>query len=148
MPEALRSGDAEDRGAGRYTDWHIYTEHPSDSVAFPGPVRVEGEDAQFAVNLAQAILASPKRSDISRFSVEATGRLFRIQKIHGDAYAARCSGSAPRPLDKLGFHKTYLNLMLDRSLNSGGGLMLVMGPPGSGKTTAAAASCRRVRAPR
>lgn len=114
---------------------------PDQSVVFPGPHQVSGIYAHHAEILAQEIrqrFSAPNAG--RRCLLEFEGFRYRIQRVCPDVYAARTLRTAPRPLDELGFGLAYQSLLMSEDLRRTGGLVIIFGATGAGKTTTAAAT--------
>ena len=133
----LQSGG---HGLENTTDWHVNVEEPGRSVAYPGPRQVEPDEMAFVSELAREIKSSPRNNTEYTFNVRCRGYSFRVQQVTHEIYACRWSATRPWPLEQLKFPKIYVDLLMDRHIKTGGGLVLIMGPGGAGKTTTLAAT--------
>lgn len=126
--------------AGKYSDWHVNIANPSKTVLFPGPVQLPEKLVPVAAQLAEAIKEAAAQTGRDRFVVQigsehCLGIRFRAQHMTEGRYAARTLPKRTPPLDKLGFGAyAELEFMSD-ALKDTGGLVLVAGATGSGKTT-------------
>lgn len=127
--------------AGKYSDWHVNIANPSKTVLFPGPIQLPEKLVPVAVKLAEAIKEAAAQTRRDRFVVQIVGSdpcleiRFRAQHMTEGRYAARTLPKRTPPLDKLGFGAyAELEFMSD-ALKDTGGLVLVAGATGSGKTT-------------
>lgn len=121
--------------ASRFTDWHISTSRPGDSVIFPGPIRVGEDLLEYAEELARETDLAHRRSKTGSFSVECHGIRYRCEYKEGDRYALRAMKSILWPMGKLNFRPEHVKELLSDELSKAGGLVLVAGAAGSGKTT-------------
>lgn len=122
-----------------FTDWHINTASPSNSVLFPGPQAIPAKYGEFAQALAGAITAGYKPG-VHSFLVEVEDLKYRVQFMREGRFAARTLPKTPPQLTKLGFKSEYTNMLTASDLKTTGGLILVSGLTGSGKSTTAAAT--------
>lgn len=123
--------------AARFTDWHIYTSDPRKTVVFPGPQRVPAEMIPYAEQLAQETLLAHKHAITGSFIVECLGLRFRCEFKEADRFALRGMKSALWPIEKLNFRPDHTSALLSENLGRAGGLVLIAGAAGSGKTTTA-----------
>ena len=122
-----------------WTDWRINLVEPRQSVVFPGPHPVTGELLAHAELLAQHTRALRERtSDAPAFLLEFDGFRYRVQRIRPDLYAARTLRNVPLKLTELGFKKDQESMLLSEELQRTGGLVIVFGATGAGKTTTVA----------
>lgn len=121
--------------AGQYSDWHVNIANPSKTVLFPGPVPLPEKLVPFAAALADAIKEAAAQTGRDRFVVPCLGIRFRAQHMTEGRYAARTLPKRTPPLQQLGFGAyAELEFMSD-ALKDTGGLVIVAGATGSGKTT-------------
>jgi twitching motility protein PilT len=132
--------EAESRLIESTTDWHVNVDDPDRSVIYPGPRRVPGELSRFVAELAKAIDTAPRKNPEYTFNVKCAGYSFRVQQVRPELFAARWSSTAPWPLESLKFPSVYLELLMDKHIKTGGGLVLIIGPGGAGKTTTLAST--------
>ena len=128
----------------KLTDLAINTSNPSKSIAFPGPVKVEGTPLeQLCIALAKE--CKETQTDYDEFTHEHDGMFFRghwdRSVVDGHWVRLRKQRGDPPNLDALPspLPVQIIDLLLAPEL-SPGGLVLVMGAPGSGKTTTASAT--------
>lgn len=120
----------------RWTDWRINTERPQDSIVFPGPLRVEGKELEHARILAERIAIKEKEgAQKGTFVLEFEGYRYRIDCVKPSVYAVRMLRQKPWRLQELGFLNDQVNLLLSDDLQKTGGLVIIFGTTGSGKTT-------------
>lgn len=123
--------------ASRFTDWHLSINNAGQAIVFPGPHRVPEELVPYAEALAQETIQAHKRSTTGSFIVECLGLRFRCEYKEDDRYALRGMKSALWPIEKLRFRPDHSNILLSEELGGAGGLVLIAGAAGSGKTTTA-----------
>lgn len=122
-----------------WTDWRINLVEPRQSVVFPGPRPVTGELLAHAQLLAEHARARREQtSDAPAFLLEFDGFRYRVQRIRPDLYAARTLRNVPLKLTELGFKKDLENMLLAEDMQRTGGLVIVFGSTGAGKTTTVA----------
>jgi Tfp pilus assembly pilus retraction ATPase PilT len=108
---------------------------------FPGPKRVSGAYAAHAERMAEGLRKHFSTLEAGRRCLlEVDDRRYRVQRVCPDLYAARTLRSSPLPLSALGFPPAYQNLLLSEELRRTGGLVVIFGATGAGKTTTAAAT--------
>lgn len=122
--------------AAEYTDWHISVDRPEMAVLFPGPRPLPPADdmQSFAKKLAGSIVSSFRNNHHS-FVVECDGFRYRAQHIEKSKFALRLLKKRLWPMEKLGYLPEHANMLLSEDLKAIGGLVLVSGAAGSGKTT-------------
>lgn len=120
------------------TDWHIDITKPVDqSVAFPGQVRVNGEMIPYAEELKKLLVIESKTRN--RFLIKHNNLRYRADLAYGGMFTLRKIGAVPR-YDDLLIHSAFQQMLLGDELHEAGGLLLISGPAGSGKTTTACAT--------
>lgn len=124
-----------------FTDIHIHTLAPEKSLLFPGPRCVGQED----MPMVQALLEQSKKTAKSDFMISLPDHLFfrgrRVIEVSGEWLKFRRMESIPPTLETLPSPMPAIMkkiLLSDKLLN--GGLVYIVGAPGSGKTTTCAAS--------
>lgn len=123
-------------------DWHFNTRKPQESAIFPGPKRLSSFDTEFvefAKHLASEIQAAAPH-DRSTYVVCVAGIRFRCQELDSGHFAVRTLKDKPIPSQELGFPKAYLDLLISSQLRNTGGIILICGATGSGKTTTASSA--------
>lgn len=126
-----------------FSDWHIDIEDTiGQSVSFPGQGRVTEETKPIALELAEQIrLVIQKKPDLDKFIVNAFNIRYRVQNIMASKYAVRMVHETP-DFAKLNVNKSYVDLLCRPEYAKSGGLILISGPTGSGKTSTAVALVR------
>ena len=121
---------------GAWTDWHVNLIDPAQTIVFPGPRRVSNDSLQHAHLLAEKIRAHlATHGDALAFLLEFDGFRYRLQRVRPHLYAARTLRQVPLKATELGFLRSQVDLLLSEDLQRTGGLVIVFGPTGSGKTT-------------
>lgn len=121
--------------ASRFTDWHLSTSDATKAIVFPGPQEVPEELIPYAEALAQETVEAHGRASTGSFIVECMGLRFRCEYKEDDRYALRAMKSVLWSMEKLRFRPEHTDILLSEELSKVGGLVLVAGAPGSGKTT-------------
>ncbi|MFL9611137.1 ATPase, T2SS/T4P/T4SS family [Methylobacillus sp. Pita2] len=127
------------------TDLHVDTVSPTEqSVLFPGQVRVQGDAMVSFVNrLADEIRAIHKANPgRNRFTVKGDIGRFRVQHMMADKYAVRVINDLPS-FDKHSFSKPHVAKLCSEDYLKTGGLIMIVGPAGSGKTSTAVSTLRK-----
>lgn len=125
--------------AGSFVDWRIDLANPDGSYLLDlgvghRPGSLPPEVAGHARVMAAAMQPHAARGALS-FRIEANGERYRCQYMSGQRYAARRIRSTGTSLKELGFPSHQIDHLLSTRLKSTGGLILVAGPHGSGKST-------------
>lgn len=121
------------------SDWHIDVSDPAKlSVGFPGQVTPTKDDEIFLDKLSTAILEEFSKNDDDKFSINVENLRYRVQHMMNKKFAVRAIGECPN-FEVLNIPLPYRRLMLSKSSSSVGGLIIVCGTTGSGKTSTAAA---------
>lgn len=118
-----------------YTDIHLSLTSNEPTVLFPGQRLVPPEWEAIIGELRQAIAAQPECK-----LVEVCQLRFRAQRMRGDRYALRRLREEPPQLATLGLPAGVQKLLLESALKSSGGLVLISGLTGAGKTTTMSAT--------
>lgn len=128
------------------TDWHLDTAQPELSVIFPGMQRITEESYPDAVDLARATQAAHEEQGRDSFVMNYRDYRYRVQWMREGRYALRMLRSFVPDIEEIGIPRIYRNLLMDPVLSKEGGLILVSGPTGAGKSlTAAATVAARLR---
>jgi len=124
------------------TDWYLPENNPKEGWVYPGMVMVQGNEKLVAVAREMAALCQQKPGE--DFVIKHGQRLYRghrIGSVEGDLLALRRVPSMVPPLDKLGLAAPVVALLLHEKLSKGG-LVIIAGETGQGKSTTAAATIR------
>lgn len=136
------------------TDWRINPAAPELSVFFKGkrPLPVNGDDAAMstALELSQAIQVVLKSEEgkhwKGRFNVEVNERRHRVELMPNGNFALRVIPERVPTMEELNIEYKYRQIFLNPNLSTRGGLVIVGGHAGSGKsTTVNAALCDRLK---
>lgn len=123
------------------TDWRISTADPCQSVVFPAhkyAKDLSAEHLKMAQALSAGIGAHPMHKvPSSSFVITVCGLRYRVNTIGEERYALRHIPSRVPRLETLGFLNENVEYLLSDRLRSKGGLVIVLGTPGAGKTTTA-----------
>ena len=124
------------------TDWYLPESNPRGGWVYPGMVLVE-ENAKLT-EVAREMAALCQQKPGEDFVIKHGARLYRghrIGSVEGDLLALRRVPSMVPPLDKLGLSDPVRALLLHEKLSKGG-LVIIAGETGQGKSTTAAAAIR------
>jgi twitching motility protein PilT len=121
-------------------DWHLDTAQPELSVIFPGMQRISEDTYPEAVELARATQAAHEEMGRDSFVMTYREYRYRVQWMRENRYALRKLRSYVPDLEEIGVPRMYRNLLLDPVLSREGGLVLIAGPTGAGKSTTAVAT--------
>ncbi len=129
------------KGCMKFTDIHINVASPEESLVFPGPRRPTELEMDIIAAVQQRIGGSPKDD----FMIAWNGWFFRgrrdRQVVDGEWLRLRRMSSMAPKLDALPSPlPSATKAMLLSPMLSGGGLVYVIGAPGSGKTTTCSAA--------
>lgn len=131
--------------AQQIPDIRIDTADISKSVVFPlperHPTRARPEHRELLELLRSGVLEKAGGYGRKGFSVEPfEGLQYRVQRIHDSVYLLRLCFSECLSLEALGHKSGLIEKLLSPKLKSSGGLVLISGLPGSGKTATLAAT--------
>lgn len=125
------------------TDWRINCAEPSKSVAFPDqrPAKQDPGLLDTANALAKAISAEfeSRHTALTQFNIEVGGIRYRCQAMGDSRYALRAIPPEVPTFEKLQIPKAYQEMLLSEDLRQSGGLLLIGGLTGSGKSSTLAA---------
>lgn len=119
------------------TDIYINQEHPDESFYYPGPHRAEGG----MLDIVRRMLNTAIENGGNDFITDIEGVRFRsalIPSIQGNYYIFRKMPDKVWTLDQCGINTIVKKMILHSRLNRGG-LIIVSGMPGNGKSTTCAA---------
>lgn len=110
------------------------------SVVFPIPLRIPSRPNPSHMTLLNQLklAVDERRTQIRKksFSIALTEELtYRVQRVSDNVYSLRLCLSKCLSLDSLGISKGYAERLMSPALKKSGGLVLISGLPGSGKTT-------------
>lgn len=121
----------------KFTDIYIEENSPENSFYYPGPVKVSGEMEV----VAKELLGEARNAGGTDFITTVRGTRFRstkIPSINGVYYIFRKMPNRIWTLNECGISKVIKKILLDERLNRGG-LIVVSGMPGNGKSTSCSA---------
>lgn len=127
------------------TDWYIPENDDSPMLAYPGAVKVQGDGElpRHANRLREAVLwRQGQDAEILRdWRLQYEGLWFRAHRqrtVDGVMYILRRISTNPPSLQELRMPEEITNLVMRQSFGEFGGLVLVCGGPGQGKSTTCA----------
>ena len=130
-------------------DWHIDTERPGSSVVFvrvkgPNGVEVKPQEVPDALHSVMKLLIQKLRHHDNHdgspsFTIEVAQLRFRAQLMRPRRYALRVIDRRLPELNSLNLGSQTTDMLMDPEFKTGG-LILISGSPGAGKTTTAAAT--------
>lgn len=121
--------------AAGLSDWMINLSDPDQSAVFPGPQRVPEDLRGFGRKLAEQVRNHSESEGWECFVVEFAGIRYRTQKTVNGRYELRTLPKKPWAIDDLGFKGHHISPFLSPQHKTKGGLFLVGGATGAGKTT-------------
>lgn len=128
----------------RITDWYIPLEKPYTGYAFPGPVEIEPNDILYPMT--DELLKACKEKYLTKkdFSIRVKNTGYRghyvSNSVDGSIFIIRKSPQVvPKMLD-LRLPEVHMNILLHKKLKETGGLVIVCGETGQGKSTLCAAT--------
>lgn len=133
------------------SDWYIPEAEGQEVIVYPGAVRAHGELLEHAAKLRELLVwrASQDLTAPADWQLdyhEVAMRAHRQNTVDGTLYVLRRIPTELPVLEKLGLPEEIVRLMLQPNYGEQGGLVLVTGGPGHGKsTTCAAILLERVR---
>lgn len=128
----------------RICDWNLDVTNVANSAifssSFAGPGRLAGREdlLGFSEELARTVGEAHKAIATGQrktFGVRCEGIRFRAQPLEFPYFQLRTLHDQVMTMEELGIPKAYIDVLLSRELRNRGGLVLVGGPTGSGKTT-------------
>ena len=140
--------------ATSYKDWHVDQAVPEKSVVFrpqvgdektafsiPSPVPRSLQPVLHAI--LDALTVHVGDGDAKSFKLEVGGRLnFRAERIRAKRYALRLAPKDVPGLNECQLGREAMGLLLDESFRNTGGLILIAGDTGAGKSTTAYATVK------
>lgn len=123
------------------SDWRVNLQDPLQSVVFPGQQLVNSHLQPHAVLMANAIErhVASNGTSTSSFLLNVGSFRYRVQRIRQNLFAARKIVAVVPKLENLGFRKEQVETLLSADLQRTGGLIVIFGNTGAGKTTTASA---------
>ncbi|MCK9759911.1 Flp pilus assembly complex ATPase component TadA [Pseudomonas syringae pv. syringae] len=112
------------------TDVHLSTSGPDQTIIFPGQRAVEPENHQLVRQLIATIKQHPNSKKIFLEGNDA----WRVQRMREGRYALRHLRSECPDLEKLGLPLWIKALLLSAKMRETGGLVVIFGLTGAGKT--------------
>lgn len=112
------------------TDVHLSTDDRSPAIIFPGQRVALPEDQPLVQQLVRAIQENP---DQKKIYLE-DGSPWRVQRMRKGRFALRHLREECPPIDVLGLPAWIKGLLLDSGMRAAGGLVLIFGLTGAGKT--------------
>ncbi len=133
-----------------YSDWHIDLAYSETSVLFRGgfgdekdadsaPVPIPDALRPFFDILCCMLREHQVTSGAAAFTLTVKSLRFRVERIRPERYALRLIRGHIASLEELNLGKPACDILMDREFKSGG-LILIAGETGSGKSTTAAAT--------
>lgn len=124
------------------TDWYIPDEFPAKGWTFPGPSPISQDQMKLAAKMRDEARSAAAAASSNDFSFAVEGIRYRGHRQvtpKGVVYALRRQPETVPGIDQLRFPDFLKRMLLDNSL-SAGGLIIVCGETGNGKSTTCAAS--------
>jgi len=112
------------------TDVHLSTDGQGSTIIFPGPQPALPEHLPMVEQLIEGINQHPGRKKI----VMPDGIRWRVQRMREGRYALRQLRDQCPPLESLGLPKWVQQQLLSSKMRDTGGLVLIFGHTGAGKT--------------
>lgn len=125
------------------TDWYIPADNPDAFVAYPRELGRQPWQAM-ARELLRRAVDTPTHQTFYR--VECDGHVFRGNRqntVHGDIHVLRLIPKEVPAMEALGLPGPVVRVMLHPGFAANGGLLVVSGAPGHGKSTTCAALVRQ-----
>lgn len=121
------------------TDWYLPSDNPAEGWVYPGPLKIKTSGK--LVDIAMRLVDAARDRDSEEFMIidEKLGyRGHRMETVEGCIYSMRRVPSYIPNLSELGLNKVIQTILLHKKLNTGG-LVIVAGETGQGKSTTSAA---------
>lgn len=112
------------------TDVHLSTDGQGPAILFPGQ-RLARPDEQ---TLVEHLIAGIQKNQNSKKMDLGDGSRWRIQRMRANRYALRCLREQCPNLDELGLPPWIRGMLLSSKMRDTGGLVLIFGLTGAGKT--------------
>ncbi|MEB8059286.1 ATPase, T2SS/T4P/T4SS family [Pseudomonas fulva] len=120
------------------TDVHLSTDGTAPTILFPGQIVATAEHDPLISQLRREL---DKGSDLGRLDL-ADGTRWRVQRMREGRYALRSLRTSCPELDTLGLPLWIKGLLLNSKMRQNGGLVLIFGLTGAGKTVTFSATIR------
>jgi twitching motility protein PilT len=122
------------------TDWYIPEDCDTQILVYPGAIRANGELAVHANNLRSTIewKQSQSTDEVKDWRIEYRDITYRAHKqktIDGFMYMLRKIPGSIREVAELGMPQEVSDILIDSDFGSMGGLVLISGGAGHGKST-------------
>ena len=121
---------AEAPGMPVITDVHLSTDGQGGAILFPGQQPAQAEHQAMVEQLIEGIERNPDRKKI----VMTDDSRWRVQRMRVGRYALRRLRDHCHPLDTLGLPQWVIALLLGSKMRDTGGLVVIFGLTGAGKT--------------
>lgn len=124
------------------TDWYIPADAPAEGFVYPGPLEIVSNNK--LATLAPILLALAIEKGKEEFSLIHNERVYRghrIQSVKGPIYALRRIPNYIPRLDELGLPISIQAILTHKELTKGG-LILIVGETGQGKSTTCSATIK------
>lgn len=121
------------------TDFYVFTGDIQRSVAFPGPRKfsdLSASDVAVLETIKTELVRLGEDGNDPRFKLKAGKYIFRAQKVSPGQYAVRWIPTKVMKFNELGLRQDVVDHLLSPELSKGG-IILICGQPGQGKTTTA-----------
>ncbi|MBX8493165.1 GspE family protein [Pseudomonas cichorii] len=112
------------------TDVHLSTDGQGSTIMFPGQRQALAEDQPLVDQLIECIQKHPGQKKIFM----PDGSRWRVQRMRAERYALRQLRAQCTPMDALGLPKWVQALLLGSKMRDTGGLVVIFGLTGAGKT--------------
>lgn len=112
------------------TDVHLSTDGQGGAILFPGQQPAQAEHQAMVEQLIEGIERNPDRKKI----VMTDDSRWRVQRMRAGRYALRRLRDHCPPLDTLGLPQWVIALLLGSKMRDTGGLVVIFGLTGAGKT--------------
>lgn len=130
------------------TDWYIPEKDPLTGYVYPGPINIADKDELQSLTITLNELSKEKSQlnpEHDDFIVMDRGRIYRGHKINalsGNVFALRRVADRIPELGNLGLERAIQEVISHKML-SRGGLILIIGETGQGKSTTCAAAIKK-----